>query len=230
MNRWEFGEGDRPLRIVEQGALIPKEPSKKMGPIIRGRASHDAVKIVGKALSFHEGFAAAVGAADKIAASGILAVKRLQDQVRLNCRLVNGAIPEVDHLLWMPDRPRRVTSPVAVVRARDGETALERFAKREDGDVARPTAVSDLPILSLQLQPVGVKSKFLKLISESEVGRVVALTSQWAGIADVAGTLTADVIVAWGRASFVRFSHGCCASKLAEANTRLAEKALVFSI
>ena len=58
----------------------------------------------------------------------------------------------------MPDRPCRVTSLVAVVRARDGETALERFGKREDGDVARPTAVSDLLILTVPTG--GRKPKF----------------------------------------------------------------------
>ena len=105
---------------------------------------------------------------------------------------------------------------------------LRGSAKEPTGNAAGPTAVADLLIFSV---PTDGGSQSSKLISESEVGRAVALTSQWAGIADVAATLTADVIVVCGRASFVKFSQGCCANNLAtKAKTRLADLALIFSI
>ena len=94
--------------VAQQRQLVPGRVRQQVRPIVGGRAGDDAVVIVGVALRFHQGLAAAVGAGAEIGPFGIVAVEGVQDGLGFHGGLVNGAIAEVGDLFGMVERPGRV--------------------------------------------------------------------------------------------------------------------------
>ncbi len=114
-------------------------------------AGDDAIEVFGIALGFHEGFAAAIGAADEVAAGNVLAVEGADDGFGLGGGFLEGAVAEVDEFFGVADGPggAGLRFVVAVVGAGGGIAAAESREERAGGDGARPAAVADLLILAV---------------------------------------------------------------------------------
>src|SRR5437773_10020958 len=115
----------------------------------RPATGQDAAEVFRKALRLHQRFAAAVGAAVKVAPLRVAAVKRSDDRFGLLRGFMDGAIAEVDQFLRMPDGPVRAAAFMAIVGSGDGVTAAQRLCKSGGVDGAGPAAVALLTILGV---------------------------------------------------------------------------------
>jgi len=149
-SRGVWRRGSSPWDRRGKARSFKGNPVKRWDQLFAGAPSHDAVKIVGKALSFHGGL------------RGRRRSSRQNSCAPNPCRRTPAGsrateLPsherrdtEVGHLFGMPDGPRRVTSLVAVVRARDAKPRLRGSAKAGNWDAAAQPPFSHLLILPFQ--------------------------------------------------------------------------------
>src|SRR6266850_529012 len=151
LNRRKFGGLNGAGGVLQKRLLIPYESRKKMRPVVRGRSRDDSVKVFRITLSFHQGLAASVGAADKVGKRRIPAVKSADDAPGLQVGLVHRTMPEVDEFLRMSDRPARAGNATLVTIVGSGRrvSAPERVDHRLIWNIASPAAVSFLPVFSV---------------------------------------------------------------------------------
>ena len=125
-----------------------------VGPEVGGRAGQDAIVIGGEALGFHEGFAAAIGAAIEIGVLRGLAVERLHQALGVDGGQVQGAVAEVIHLFRVMVGPTGVLAVgfVSGVGTGGGITALEVGAHGVESDGSGESAIADAQELAI---PVG---------------------------------------------------------------------------
>src|SRR5579883_1370140 len=116
-----------------------------MRPVIGGRAGEDAVVIVGEALRFHEGLAAAVGAGTEIRMLRPGAIERRNDGFGPIGGLVDGAVAEIGNLFRMAERPLRIDGAtfVAGVGAGGGISIENGVGHRSVIDGAGEASVAD---------------------------------------------------------------------------------------
>ena len=84
------------LPVLETNPAGVDAASLQVRDVIRGRAGHDAVVIVGITLRFGETLLAAGGAAVPVSELRGLAVERLNDELRIDRHFVDGAVGPVD--------------------------------------------------------------------------------------------------------------------------------------
>ena len=115
----------------------------EMSDVIRRSAGHDAVVIGRIALRFGEALLAACRAAVPVSELRGLAVERLNDEFRIDCHFVDGAIGPIDELFGMAEGPALVVADVAGVGARGGIAAIQLRCERGVTNLADEAAVSD---------------------------------------------------------------------------------------
>ena len=121
-----------------------------MRPVVCRSPGDDSVELVRISLRFHQSLAASVGAAHKIAERRIASVKRSNDRLRLDARLVHGTVSKIDQLLGMADGPVRAGPAfMTIVSGSRGIAAAERIDHVPIRNVAGPSAVAVLNILSI---------------------------------------------------------------------------------
>ena len=151
-----------------------------MSPVIGGSARDDAIVILGVTLGFHERLPAPVGARAEIRALRVFAVERVQDNLGLHRRFVDGAIPEVRDLLRMIERPCGIR-PAGMVAGVGGCGGVVMGHGVGHLVVANRSRESPLPTpwnLPFQLD-AGIQTS--NWISESEDGLIMPDTRQNAG-------------------------------------------------
>src|SRR5438309_9937590 len=85
-----------------------------MRPIICWGAGQNAVVIVGIALGFHQGLAAAIGTVCEIGMLGSVSVEGLHGGFAEGRHFVNGAVGEIDNFFGMAERPGGVGATCGV--------------------------------------------------------------------------------------------------------------------
>ena len=158
-------EGDVSCRNVagfirEQGLHPNGGAGQQRGPVVGGRAGHDAVVVCGKALGFHQGLAAAVGATGEVIVRSRCAVVGGQNRFGLQRHLVNAAPAEISNLFRMMKSPSRIDAvgEMAGVGARGGVTVCEKTGEGLVVDLACKAAIAltlkaMVPVCACKRQP-----------------------------------------------------------------------------
>ena len=121
-----------------------------MRPVAGRSAGNDSVEILGIPLRFHQRLTSAIGASVEITARRRAAEKISNNRLRLQIRLMHRAIPEIDQLLRVSDRPCRAGATLmTVVGRRRGITPLHRLGKPGRVDRPCPAAIAKLQIFSI---------------------------------------------------------------------------------
>ena len=109
---------DAALRMAGQTDVSFDTGRPHVDVTVRKRARDDAIVVVRVPLGFHQSHPPAGRTALEVGVLRVAIVEGLDDLLRLDRHLVGRAVPEVDHLLRVPDRPGSTLFLVTRVCAR----------------------------------------------------------------------------------------------------------------